>query len=434
MPSPNLQLVAAHVVRNVVDQGRSLDRTIEHESKRLRNEQHAQLRETAYGGVRHYSYFDGVLGVLLEKPIRRKDRMVHFLLVIGMYQIRYMRTPDHAAVNQTVGALAASKQSWARGLVNGVLRNFLRIVKNNGLGEIEKKLSNAQRMAFPEFIYQSVRTSWPDQADSIFTASNQKPPFVLRTNKQKTTRQNYLSLLESHDIAATPTAESDYGIVLDQPRAVEALPMFQEGWVSVQDESAQLCTQQMLLEPGMTVLDGCAAPGGKACAMLEAEPDIRLTAVDLPERVEAIEQNLVRLGLTANIRDMGLEEYGDWWDGEPWDRILLDVPCSGSGVIRRHPDIRHRRQPGDLARFASQQFTLLQTAWDMLARGGRLLYVTCSIFDEENDDVIDAFLKQTEDADNDPVSLGGEVTRQGIQRLPGVHQGDGFYYCRLVKL
>jgi len=435
LASPNLQLVAAHVLRDVIDQGRALDRTIDTEASRLKPEQRSLLMEMAYGGCRFYSYFDGLLGRLLEKPVRRKDRMVHFLMVVGLYQLKFMRTPDHAAVNQTVKALSASKQSWARGLVNGVLRGFLRQVEKGELDQFEQLLTPAQQAAFPQFLHDAIVAAWPEQATQVFAASNQKPPMTLRVNSQKTTREGYLEMLASHDFNATPTPESDTGIVLEQPLPVTELPFFKEGWVSVQDESAQLCTGEMRLANGMRVLDGCAAPGGKTCAMLEAEPGITLTAVDLPERVESIQQNLDRLGLDATILDMGLEEYGDWWDGKPWDRILLDVPCSGSGVIRRHPDIRHRRQPGDLERFASQQLELLDTAWNMLAPGGALLYVTCSILPGENDEVIEGFLDRVSGAGVDAVNgVGGIETRYGRQRLPGFHTGDGFYYCRLVKL
>lgn len=211
--------------------------------------------------------------------------------------------------------------------------------------------------------------------------------------------------------------------------------MFAEGWVSVQDESAQLCTGEMFLAPGQRVLDACAAPGGKTCAVLEAEPLVKLTAVDLPERIETIKQNLARVGLQAELRDSGLEEYSDWWDGKYYDRILLDVPCSGTGVIRRHPDIRHRRQQGDFERFSAQQLDLLEDAWPMLAGSGMLLYVTCSIMPAENDEVIRQFIARHSDASVQLIdTIAGINTEYGIQRLPGVHSGDGFYYCRLNKL
>ncbi len=433
--STSIQLVAARVLRDVIDQGRSLDRTLEAETARLDLSLRPVLMELAYGGCRKYYFLDGFLSKLLSKPIRRKDRMVHFLLVVGLYQLAYMRMPDHAAVDETVKALAASKQSWARGLVNGVLRAYLRQRDDHSLDKLELELPASALVSFPPFLFDAIYTCWPEYADSILKTSNHKPPMTLRVNQQKTTRLDYLALLAARSIDANPTAESTVGVILDNPVSVDRVPMFAEGWVSVQDESAQLCTEEMILAPGQRVLDACAAPGGKTCAVLEAEPSVKLTAVDLPERVETIRQNLARLGLQAEVRDSGLGEYADWWDGKHYDRILMDVPCSGTGVIRRHPDIRHRRQQGDFERFSAQQLDLLEDAWPMLAKSGMLLYVTCSIMPAENDEVIRQFIGRHSDASVQQVdTMVGINTEYGLQRLPGVHSGDGFYYCRLNKL
>lgn len=432
---PSLQLAAAHVLRDVIDHGRSLDQSIAAQSKRVAPADRAALRELGYGGCRHYGYLDGVIGGLLAKPIRRKDRMLHFLLVAGLYQIRFMRVPDHAAVNQTVAALGASRQSWARGLVNGVLRNVIRAREEGRFGELEAKLTPPQSVSLPDPVYQWFRQSWPDECEAIFQAIGERPPMTLRVNMARTTRQDYLALLKARGIPALATTESPCGVTLDQPMAVEEIPMFAEGWVSVQDESAQLCTAAMALEPGLRVLDGCAAPGGKTCAMLEAEPGIEMTAVDLPERSQPIHQNLARIGLEAEVWQSGLGDLAQNRNGRLWDRILLDVPCSGTGVIRRHPDIRHRRLEGDLESFAGQQRGLLDTAWGMLSPGGMLLYVTCSVMPTENDGVIGTFLAARDDARaGPPPGIAGITTTHGCQRLPGIHPGDGFYYCRLGKL
>ena len=431
----SVQLVAAHVLRDVVDQARSLDRVIESKTHSVAPELKPSLMELAYGSCRHYYQLDGILSRLLVKPIRRKDRMVHFLLIVGLYQLIYMRVPDHAAVDETVRALETSKQSWARGLVNGVLRNYARKREGGSVSELISGLPESVQASFPRFLFDAIRNYWTEHADAIFSASICKPPMTLRVNCQKTTREDYLALLDTNNIEAAPTQESNCGINLHTPLPIERIPMFSEGWVSVQDESAQLCTLELDLIARQRVLDACAAPGGKACAILETEPSIDLTAVDLPERVEAIRQNLIRIGLDADLKDTGLEEYADWWDGEVWDRILLDVPCSGTGVIRRHPDILHRRQQGDFQRFAGQQLNLLEDAWPMLAQGGLLLYVTCSIIPVENDEVVGRFLKLHPDASIQQIkTINGLKTDFGIQRLPGVHSGDGFYYCRLVKL
>ena len=430
-----MQLLAAHMLRDVVDRLRSLDRVIESEVSRVAPELKPSLMELAYGSCRYYYYLNGVLSQLLAKPIRRKDRMVHFLLIVGLYQLTYMRVPDHAAVDETVQALETSKQSWARGLVNGVLRNYARQRDDGSLVELKTRLPESVIASFPTFLFNTIRGFWAEHADTVFTASIQKPPMTLRVNRQKTTREKYLALLDAKNIGAVPTSESHCGISLDKPIQVDRVPKFSEGWVSVQDESAQLCTLELDLAANQRVLDACAAPGGKTCAILEREPSVTLTAVDLPERIESVRQNLSRIGLDANLKDTGLEAYADWWDGEVWDRILLDVPCSGTGVIRRHPDILHRRQEGDFDRFAGQQLNFLKDAWPMLAKGGLLLYVTCSIIPIENDEVIREFLTHHTDASVQQIkTINGMQTDFGIQRLPGVHPGDGFYYCRLVKL
>ncbi len=434
MAKPGVQLNAAHILRDVIDQGRALDKTLESNASHVTPAQRPLLQELAYGGCRYYCYFDGLLSNLLAKPIRNKDRMVHFLLVVGMYQLGFMRTPDHAAVDQTVKALNASKQSWARGLVNGVLREYLRTKEAGNIKLLEDKMTASQRAAFPDFLYHEIAACWPQYSQDIFAESNTRPPMTLRVNRQKTTREDYLQLLRSKKMEASLTTDSDTGMILEHPTQVGNLPMFTEGWVSVQDEAAQICTDLLSLQPGHRVLDACAAPGGKTCAILESDPGLEVTAVDLPERIEGIRQNLQRTGLDAIIQDTGLDQIDAWWDGKPWDRILLDVPCSGTGVIRRHPDIRHRRQPGDLERFANQQLDLLNIAWSRLRRGGMLLYVTCSIMTAENDDVMEKFVGQHQDALVELINrAGGIKTRFGRQRIPGTHHGDGFYYCRLTK-
>jgi 16S rRNA (cytosine967-C5)-methyltransferase len=430
-----LQIAAAQVIRDVVDQGRSLDHALAAREDRLKASERGALREIGYGGCRHYGYLDGLLGKLMDKPIRRKDRMVHFLLVTGLYQIIFMRVPDHAAVNQAVAALGASRQTWARGLVNGVLRQYLRCRDEGRVEHLEAALRPDQRASLPGHFHRWIADAWPGQVETICSALAEKPPLTLRVNGRKTKRADYLALLREQDMSADPCAESVRGVNLCDPVGVDAIPMFADGWVSVQDESAQLCVPVMQLQSGMRVLDACAAPGGKSCAMLEAEPGILLTVVDLPGRVDAIRDNLRRLGLDAEVHENGLQAYAEGWEGEKFDRILLDVPCSGSGVVRRHPDIPHRRQPGDPERFAEQQLELLETAWEMLSRGGGLLYVTCSILPTENDDVIHSFLgRHGEATASVPDLITGINTRHGLQRLPGVHSGDGFYYCALGKL
>ena len=303
------------------------------------------------------------------------------------------------------------------------------------MGSLDKVLDPASLASLPDHFYQWIADAWPEQVGDICRTMGEKPPLTLRINQRKTTRENYLALLAERDIPGKATAESPLGVQPLSPMNVEDIPMFVQGWVSVQVESAQLCLPALQMEDGQRVLDACAAPGGKTCAMLESVADLRLTAIDLETRINTIQENFQRLGLDARVHATRLQDYALEWDQEPFDRILLDAPCSGSGVIRRHPDIRFRRQPDDLQRFASQQLELLETAWPMLSETGVLLYVTCSILPTENDDVIDSFISRNPRVNaSRPEGIDGCATRYGIQRLPGLHDGDGFYYCLLGKL
>jgi len=419
-------LAAARAVLEVVDRGRSLEAAL---AVHDRDGRRAWLREVAAGGCRHYHRFDAMLARLMKTPLKTRDRVVHFLLINACHQLEHMRMPDHAALSESVEAVKGTSFAWAAGLINAVLRNFLdkRARLHDGLGE-------AARAAFPEWLHREIRAHWPAQCAEIFAASNCKPPLTLRINRLKTGRDEYLALLARAGIAAAPTADSALGVTLESPLPVTEIPGFASGLASVQDESAQLAAPAAALRAHMRVLDGCAAPGGKTGALLEAQPQLRLTAVDLPGRTGAVEQNLTRLGLRAEVVAADLRDPA-WARGRSFDLALLDAPCSGSGVIRRHPDIKHRRRAGDIARFALQQSQLLSRVWALLADGAALLYVTCSILPAENDAVAAQFIAQQPDARAAPFAAApcGIATDFGVQRLPGVHAGDGFYYCLLKK-
>jgi len=435
----HINLAAARVLRDVIDNGRSLDQALEqalneHEDKFSGNP--AELREIVFGGCRFYIYLENILARLLVKPIRERDRIVHFLLVVALYQIGYMRTPDHAVVNESVAALAKSKFSWARNLVNGVLRNYLR-KQDEYAQKVGSENSENEHisLAFPIHLYERIRQDWPQDYRPILNASNQKPPLTLRINQQAITRAEFELELQKCEIDYTLTAQSKIGITLSKPVPVAKIPGFDEGRVSVQDESAQLITSAMDLDRGQRVLDGCSAPGGKTCLILESEPELAsMVAVDLPNRIAGVNQNIARLGLEADVVPADLLDTPAWWDGKPFDRILLDVPCSGSGVIRRHPDIKHRRRASDIGKFACQQLSMLESVWPLLKPGGKLLYVTCSVFKAENDDVITKFTKDRDDFELQSLTnIFGVKSLYGRQRLPGVHSGDGFYYCGINK-
>lgn len=461
---PNLQMRAAQIVLEVVDRGRSLDDAL---AAAAAAEQ-PRLREIAYGGCRHYHAFDAILARLLRRPLARAERVVHFLLINACHQIEGMRTPDYAAVSEAVSAVAGTRHAWAAGLINAVLRNFLRrrealkreladaagAVDSGNLGGPGDAADGpgdeaaAAHFAAPVWLYREIRAHWPAHFRAILAAANRKPPLTLRVNRRRLTRDAYLAQLAAAGIAARPTADSALGVTVDAPLPVARIPGFASGLASVQDEAAQLALAALGPGPasldGTRVLDACAAPGGKTGLLLEA--GARVTAVDLPARIDALRENLTRLGFggdgaggdgdnTVEVIAGDLTDAGAWRSSAPFERILLDAPCSGSGVIRRHPDIKHRRRPGDLDKFAAQQAALLAAAWPLLAEGGALLYVTCSILPAENDAVIAQFTARHPDAAAQPLAAAlGLATEFGVQRLPGVHPGDGFYFCRLHKI
>ena len=424
-------MAAARVLRGVIDQGQSMDTLLEDVSKDS-GERLPEIRETAYGGCRFYVRIDALIAGLVSRPVKRRDRLVHFVLVCAIYQIEYMRVPDHAVVNNSVGSLDGSQYAWAKKLVNGVLRNFIR----NRVELLDHLQSGSIRNAFPQFLYDKIWADWPAQAQIILDASNQKPPLTLRVNRLKISRGGYARWLETRGIDFTLTRDSETGITLGSPLPVDRIPGFEQGYVSVQDESAQLVQGCLRLQRGHRVLDACAAPGGKTCLILESQADIAgLDALDLPSRTPRLHQNLDRLSLQARVIPGDFLEKRAWWDGEAYDRVLLDAPCSGSGVIRRHPDIKYRRLPGDIKKFAALQCAMLDVAWSVLKSGGILLYVTCSIFREENDGVVGDFIRErTHYALQSLPDRFGIQTRYGRQRLPGGgHSGDGFFYCSIGK-
>lgn len=458
MSSPNLRLAAAHAVLEVVDRGRKLEIAIAAHTPPSPdpNHRHALFQEMCYGACRYYYYFDAILAKLITKPIAQRDRLVHFILISGCHQLEHMRIPEHAVVSESVEAVKGGRFRWADKMINGVLRNFLRL--NESLKQ--ETLPDSARFAFPPWLHREIQTNWSEHCETILQASNCKPPLTLRVNRLRTNRADYLAQLDQHGIEAKPTEHSDYGVTLSTPMSVEKIPGFIDGLASVQDESAQLIVTAFSpnIGSGERVLDGCAAPGGKTGLLLETQPKLaKLVAVDLPDRIHVIQQNLARLGLSAEAKPQSEKAAGTertsievvagdltkpttkstpqkWWDGQLFDRILLDVPCSGSGVIRRHPDIKHRRKTEDIAKFAEQQGMLLSQSWGLLVNGGTLLYVTCSILPAENDAVIERFIAEQQDAHAEEISeLLGMATRFGRQRLPGVHSGDGFYYCLLKK-
>lgn len=385
----------------------------------LTPQQRAAAQDMSYGTLRFYGQLRAILDLLLQKPVQ--DEAVRTLLLVALYQLQYSRAAEHAVVDHAVKATEAMKKPWAKGLVNAVLRNFLR--QRAALLE-QARATDEGRYSHPQWWIDKLRQEYPEEWEMLLEANNQHPPMTLRVNCRQTSTESYLALLQQQGIAARQTG--DKAILLDQPVAVDKLPGFGDGVVSVQDAGAQLAAPLLDVADGMRVLDACAAPGGKAAHLLELA-EIDLTTLDSDaERVKKIEQNLQRLKLEAHCVVGDASKPSDWWDGRPFQRILADVPCSASGVVRRHPDIKWLRREADIAAFAARQAQILDALWRVLGSGGKLLYVTCSVFTEENQQQMAHFLERHADAQYTLPDAGNG------QLLPDC-QHDGFYYALLSK-
>jgi 16S rRNA (cytosine967-C5)-methyltransferase len=394
----------------------------------------------AFGTVRWFFELEGCLAGLLERPGARQDPEVRALMLVGLYQLLHGETPPHAAVSETVEAARTLGHARAAGLVNAVLRRFLR--------EREAILAaaharRAARHAHAEWMLDAFARDWPDTWESIAAAGNAEPPMWLRVNARRGTRDAYRARLAEAGLAAEPCDFAPEALRLATPVDVNALPGFADGDVSVQDAAAQLAPRFLAAAPGMRVLDACAAPGGKACHVVELEPGLlELVALDVDAtRAARIESNRARLGLALRVVVGDAVQPGAWWDGCPFERVLLDVPCSGTGVIRRHPDIKLLRRAGDIGRFAAQQAALLRACWGLLAPGGRLVYVSCSVLAAENAGVVGAFLAgepaAVEATESARLSLPGALPWRhagpGCALPSGAADADGFYYACLEK-
>lgn len=392
----------------------------------------ALLQALVYGSLRHAPRLQFWLARLMDRPVRKRDAIVATVIMLGLYQLAYTRIPTHAAVSESVEAVRAHGRPRAAGLVNAVLRRFDR-EREQHLAAVDN--NEAARWLHPDWLIDSTRGDWPEDWPAILEAANGEPPLCLRVNRRRQSREELLARFAAEGIDARAGAHAPDAVYLDQPRPVEQLPGFAEGDFSVQDESAQLVVSLMGLAPGQRVLDACAAPGGKAAHMLEACEGIELLALDQDAgRLERVRENLERLHLTATTVAGDAAQAAGWWDKRPFDRILLDVPCSGTGVIRRHPDIKSLRRPGDIAKLARTQAEILEAAWSMLAPGGRLVYCTCSLLRAENQAVVAEFLARHPEARAQRPELpAGQVAGAGLQRLPDADGGDGFFYSLIHR-
>ena len=417
-----------------MDCGKSLSRLLPaelalHDDPR----QKALVQELAFGTLRWFYQLDAVLEKLMSKPLKTRDRDLHALLLIGLYQLRIVETATHAAVSETVEAARLMQKKWATGLVNAVLRNAQR--RQVELDAFVKESLTAN-WAHPQWWVSLLQQDWPDHWQDILAANNQRPPMTLRVNREKIDAESYLQLLQKAEIEASLVEVADAAICLQRPIAVHQLPGFSEGLVSVQDAAAQMCADLLELQPGQRVLDACAAPGGKTCHILETEAALSsVLAIDKDaRRLERVDENLQRLGLRATLKVADAAKPDRWWDGQLFDRILLDAPCSASGVVRRHPDIKLLRRESDIDALLDQQQYLLNALWPLLAPGGILLYATCSVFQQENANSIELFLGRFSDAREYRISGDwGLAQSVGRQILPGQQGMDGFYFARICK-
>ncbi len=387
-----------------------------------------------YTTLRHLSLLQATLAQYLDKPIRSRDLDLRCLLLVGIAEITWFATPHHAVLDQTVKASGQMGKTWARGLVNAVLRNHLRAGPPDGSQMQASFPEPSIRCSHPQWLVDALIAGWPNDWAEIVEANNVQAPMTLRVNLSRIRRDDYLHLLAQSKIDARSLPLVKAGVVLDQPLAVADLPGFADGLVSVQDEAAQLAAELLDARDTMAVLDACAAPGGKTAHLLERAPTLSLTAMDIdPQRCQKITQTLDRLGLKAKVvvGDSAAPEG----EGESFDRILLDAPCSATGVIRRHPDIKWLRRADDIKRLRGQQDRLLNALWPRLKRGGRMLYATCSLLPEENHSTIAAFNAANSDVRVLPLTLASGVdTGWGHQLLPGQDGTDGFFYALLEKV
>jgi len=425
----NCRLMAFRILVEIIREGKSFHpQRISERYGRVDARNQAFTVHLCFGVLRYYFVLQKALATLLHKPLKAKDKDLEILMMVGLYQLFYTDTPDHAVIHETVEAARRSTPA-AKGLVNAVLRHALRQSEN-----IKSILVNGNSQ--PPWLSALWKKDWPQDWQTLGAANQDHPPFVLRVNQQKISQQDYLQVLKDAQISASALAHSPQGIAISEDISIQQLPGFMDGWVSVQDGSAQLAASLLQLGKAQRVLDACAAPGGKTAHILELQPDIKeVVAVEKDERrISLLKSTLDRLKLHANILCADACDTQSWWDNECFDRILLDAPCSATGVIRRHPDIKLHRQESDLNQLTKIQSALLSQLWPLLKPGGILLYATCSTLTVENVQQITQFLATTSDAKELPIDATWGIAQSvGRQILPGQDGMDGFYYARLIK-
>ena len=424
--------LAAKGLADIALRGASLREVMERSAPKLADPRdRALLMALLSEGARWWLRFDAAIDGLLENSLRHKDPAVHALLVLGLVQLEILELQDYAAVAATVEAVRALKRPQLAGLVNAVLRRWQR-ERESLLARLDGKPQT--RHAHPQWLANALQCDWPEQAEGVMLADNREPPLMLRVNRQRSERSALIDRMRAAGYEAAPHPWLTDALVLPHSADVTRMPGFEDGHFAVQDGAAQVAVDLADLHDGLRVLDACAAPGGKACHLIE-RADIDLTALEFePARAERIRQNLMRLRLNAKvlIGDAGTPKA--WWKGQPFDRILIDAPCSATGVLRRRPDVRLHRRESDIAAMQAQQHRILAALWPLLAPGGRLVYITCSVLRAENEAIVGKLLAAQADAQAVTFTLPtGQSAAIGWQILPGDGDLDGMYYAALRK-
>lgn len=424
----NLRAVAAETILAVMDKGASLSDALPKAQQSVAPKDQALLQEICFGVIRLFPKFDALANQLVTKRLKGKQRVFHHLIIVGLYQLEAMRIPSHAAVAETVSAASALKAKGLKGLINGCLRNFQR----NREALITKTKNTATELNHPNWFINLVRDAYPEQWQDILQENLQRAPMWLRVHTSNVSADQFCDALKENEIGFTQPLSDPNSILLEKPKPVTAIPGFDEGWFAVQDAAAQQAARLLDPQNGEEILDACAAPGGKTCHILDLA-QANVTAVDIDDaRLARIDENMARLKVSAELISADLTDK-QLFENKIFDRILLDAPCSATGVIRRHPDIKWLRREEDIAQLALIQQQILQNLWRRLKPGGTLLYATCSILPAENKDLIRAFLAETSEAKLLPINENETVENPGWQILPGEHNMDGFYYCRILK-
>ena len=445
--------LAAIVCQQVIEEGRSLDDALFRLPETCEKSDRAFIQKLSFGVIRWYWQLNSDSKQFLKKPPRKKDNIIRFIILLGMYQIKHTDTPPHAAVSATVKCCDELNKKWSKGLVNACLRGFLRekhtLTPTETPATTPIKSSTSENFSHPDWLAAIIKDAWPEHVDNILHANNQQAKPCLRVNSKLCNRDEYLKLLDAQNIDAKKDPYSPFGIRLAKSTPVNELPNFDKSWVSMQDTASQMIATFFHAKRNHHVLDACAAPGGKTTLLLEQSVDsATIDALDVGgKRNQKLISTLARFNYSDSSDSSRINRIrileGDaskpktWWDGKYYDRILLDAPCSGLGVIRRHPDIKHHRSLDDIAKLKTLQQQILNACWDILKPGGELLYTTCSILPEENVEQIKTFSKR----DNikaqfehlkisHPMAIAQEF---GVQTLPGISDMDGFYYCHLRK-